>query len=793
MITAEQVRKYLKLAAKYVGLPILIVCILVLSSLHIYRGYLQQKTLDQTRITSPNGIDSLEKVTLGGIEQWILIRGHDKSNPVLLLLHGGPGVASMAFHRSFHTELEEHFTVVHWDQRGAGKSFDPDILPASMTVEQFISDTRELVELLRKRFNTPKVYVVGHSWGSEMGTLAVSRHPELFYAYVGVGQVVDSAENEIVSYEFTVDKAMELGNEQAIRELEEIGPPPHDPERLMIQREWLEEFGGVHHSPRASNANLLKLGLTSPDYSLGDWLKFYRGIFFSLEHMWEQINDDNHFFIEVPRIEVPVYFFLGRYDYNTPFEITERYYQALDAPAGKQIVWFENSGHMIPYEEPEKYVDTLVNKVLKETYRNLEIDADINRAEQDGAFPADSFLATGENPDTNDKKGQSTPIHAQTKDGNAVEGIYVLDLEGTSRERGQKHGEALKPVIQEYINRWKAEIEESAGMDPDEYISCLVEYTGYLAAAEKWTPDVLEEVRGIAEGSGIDFKTIFAYQLGDEEPVYRREQNGAGAGDGGTHCSAVGVFEQENGPTLLAQNMDVPRSLDGSQVLLRIKDPTSPVEALVFSIAGCIALNGINTGPIGICCNTLSQLDHSTDGLPVAFIVRGVLAQATLEEAVAFIHRIKHASGQNYLIGGPEKILDFECSAGQVSQFIPSSEVGHIYHTNHPLVNDDRDTYGERWGEMSMIDKAFYKLYEMNSGTRLRSIKKDLSNASDVVTKEEIKSILSSVCFHGRWYTAGFFTLGCTIMELSPSPTLHIAPGPPSSTKFTTHELGGER
>lgn len=361
MLTKKFVRRSLKC--------FVLLCVVVILSLLLFRTHLQHKVLEETRITAPNGIDLLEKVSLGGIEQWIFIRGQDKSNPVLLDLHGGPGSAEIALARFSYPGLDEHFTVVHWDQRGSGKSFSSDIDPQSMTVDQFVLDTCELVEILKERFDVPKIYVTGHSWGSLLGILTVSRHPELFYAYVGDGQLVDVLKNDTISYQFTLDKARESGNEKAIRQLEEIGPPPYDYKRLITQRKWLDRFGGVYQSPNASKGNLLMLSLTSPDYSLVDFLRYYRGILFSLKYMLPQLYEIN-LFEEVQTIDVPVYFFMGRYDYNTPFELTESYYRELNAPLGVTTIWFEESGHMIPDEEPEKYCDMLVNKVLKETYRN---------------------------------------------------------------------------------------------------------------------------------------------------------------------------------------------------------------------------------------------------------------------------------------------------------------------------------------------------------------------------------------------------------------------------------------
>lgn len=359
-------KRIAKSVSNYFVAPLLSVCIILICSLLLYRAYLQHKVLLETRITSPNGIESLEEVTLGRARQWILIRGRDKSNPVLLYLHGGPGGADMALARHFDTELVKHFVMVHWDQRGAGKSYDRCIPVESMNREQFVSDMLDLAEILRKRFNTPKIYLVGHSWGTEVGSFAVSRRPDLFYAYVSIGQVVDSVEMEQISYRYVMEQAAKSGNQEAQRELKQIGPPPYSThDKLLAQRKWLERFGGVSHAD-IGMASLMKIGLTSPDYSLTDCLNFFRGQDFS-SHVWEK-GEETYLFRQVPRIDVPVYFLIGKYDYNTPFELVEHYYQQLDAPCGKQLIWFEDSAHLIPYEKPEKFCDVLVNKVLKETY-----------------------------------------------------------------------------------------------------------------------------------------------------------------------------------------------------------------------------------------------------------------------------------------------------------------------------------------------------------------------------------------------------------------------------------------
>jgi pimeloyl-ACP methyl ester carboxylesterase len=236
-----------------------------------------------------------------------------------------------------------------------------------MNRRQFVEDIRELAELLAKRFEVPGIYLVGHSWGSEIGALAASRYPELFQAYVGVAQVVEESEQERISYRFVLEKAREAGNRKAVRELTEIGPPPYDGvAELLVQRGWLERFGGVSRSPETEMRALIRRALTSPDYSLCDAVRFFRGQSFSSRQLWRESRETN-LFEQAPRIEVPVYFFAGRHDYNCPSQEAERYYRVLDAPRGKHFIWFENAAHMIPYEAPDEYAEALVHRVLKET------------------------------------------------------------------------------------------------------------------------------------------------------------------------------------------------------------------------------------------------------------------------------------------------------------------------------------------------------------------------------------------------------------------------------------------
>ena len=317
-------------------------------------------------IKSPNSIASLEKVKLGGVNQWILIRGYDKTSPVLLYVHGGPGDPEMPGAHIFGNELEKHYVVVHWDQRGAGKSYHSNIPKSSMNVSQFVSDAHQLVLYLQKRFGVKKVYLIGHSWGSLLGILTVSKYPELFYAYVGMGQAVYVEQGEAISYQFVLEQARKQKDRGAIQALEKIGPPPYKNfSGTGTERQYLRKFRGLIYDPKKSKKLYIHM-LQAPEYSIWDFLKYVAGEGYSTINMWNEVLTYN-LFKQVPKMEVPVYFFEGRHDYCTPWPLVEQYYQFLDAPKGKTLVWFDNSAHAPCLEEPEKFNQAMV-KVLEETY-----------------------------------------------------------------------------------------------------------------------------------------------------------------------------------------------------------------------------------------------------------------------------------------------------------------------------------------------------------------------------------------------------------------------------------------
>lgn len=318
-----------------------------------------------------DSIAVLEKVELGGYAQTVLIRGRNIDNPVLLYLHGGPGSSELPLVRHFNAVLEDHFTVVLWDQRGTGKSFSLFLDSKTMTIGQFMSDTRELVDILRKRFHQDKIYLVGHSWGSVLGLNTAYHYPELFYAYIGIGQAIDFVEGEKLSLQYAMRRAKELNNTEALAQLSKLKDYPNMKgswlKDVVIQRKWLGEFGGVMYG-KTGMQSLFAIDMP-PEFSYFDFIPFALGSIRSLNILWPQIIHSGDFRKLAPELKVPVYFVTGRHDYNVPFALTEDYCRTVVAPK-KSMVWFEKSAHMANFEEPEKFNDFMIHTVLPETYPN---------------------------------------------------------------------------------------------------------------------------------------------------------------------------------------------------------------------------------------------------------------------------------------------------------------------------------------------------------------------------------------------------------------------------------------
>jgi pimeloyl-ACP methyl ester carboxylesterase len=322
---------------------------------------------EMRRIVTPEGVERLEKVRIGGIDQWVSVRGFDRRNPILLYIHGGPGFPMMPTSWYFGRGWEEYFTVVHWDQRGAGKTYvsnDPKAVAATMTNERMLADAEEMIAWLRKEFGKDKIFVIGQSWGSFIGLQLAQRHPEWLHAYIGMGQITDAMESERRGWAFTMERARTAKNEQAIRDLQSIAPyaqPGHPPrwKEIELQRKWLNFFGGAVRGRQRFDHEILGKAL-SPEYTDADVSTIWEGSDFSESRLLEGLLKVD--FSNVKKLQCPMILFNGRDDYNVSATLAAEWFERLQAPH-KKLVWFERSAHDTVNEEPGAVLISLVRDI----------------------------------------------------------------------------------------------------------------------------------------------------------------------------------------------------------------------------------------------------------------------------------------------------------------------------------------------------------------------------------------------------------------------------------------------
>ncbi|MBS0363992.1 MAG: alpha/beta fold hydrolase [Proteobacteria bacterium] len=314
------------------------------------------------RIVTPNGIEEAKTIRIGGIDQFVTIRGKDRRNPVLLVLHGGPGYVETPLSWWYAHDWEDYFTVVEWDQRGAGKTYllnDPKAVAPTMTPQRMNADVDEMVQTLRKDLGKRKIFVIGHSWGSYLGLELAKRHPEWLYAYIGVGQAASAPESERRGYAFALAAAEKAHDEKAIAELKAIAPYPRPGapiSAIATSHRWVDHFGGVmayrHDQEDESHAARL-----SPDYTDAEAPHVYDGNEFSEDKLLAfvlgmDLSGEKDF-------KCPILLFEGRFDRTVNSDVAYEWLQTVHAPL-KRFVWFEHSAHEPMTEEPGKFLVSLV-------------------------------------------------------------------------------------------------------------------------------------------------------------------------------------------------------------------------------------------------------------------------------------------------------------------------------------------------------------------------------------------------------------------------------------------------
>ena len=373
--------KWIKRIIFFVLVPLLVLSIILAltigGTVYYTVNFFKDTSAYLHRLSLPNSIDVLEPVEIGGIKQWVSIRGYNKDAPILLFLHGGPGYNMIRIEPVIASQWEEYFTVVFWDQRGCGKSYyTTEEIGKTMTVEQLLDDTSEMIAYLRKRFNREKIFVLGHSWGSYLGISMAKLHPDWLYAYIGAGQVVNSLESKQETFNQLLTLLEEKGDQVGIEKLNGMVPfPDQDMSIDIYYKHWgklqrmLTPFG-LNEFHQKNNSDMIQLFLlatllSSHTTSLSE---MYRDIFSKdqpskLPSLMEGVRK-----IDVPKqigykFDVPVFIICGKYDWQVYYQMSINYFQKIKAPY-KEMMLMENSAHVMMVDEPGRFFNFLVDKVL---------------------------------------------------------------------------------------------------------------------------------------------------------------------------------------------------------------------------------------------------------------------------------------------------------------------------------------------------------------------------------------------------------------------------------------------
>ncbi len=334
-------------------------------------GVLIFSLIMQIELTSAQNlaVDEIYQVPLNGLLQTIMVRGEAADLPLLLILHGGPGFSEAMLFRSYNRDLDKHFLVVNWDQRGTNQSYHDSIPLETMTIDQFVADAKVLVDSLKLKYRKEKLFLLGHSWGTVLGMKMVSHYPEDFFAFISVNPMIHGIKNETMSLDYTIREASIRNDTVALNELRKVAKIyPHTEvglENIKVQRDWLLKMGGVFYgdldySALFHNADSNERHLYKSEYAA-------KGEKLSMEQLWVEIMEVD-FFKEVPELRIPIFFLVGMRDYNTPFTITEQFFHSIAAPK-KKLIRFRESGHFVPFEEPEKF-NRKIKKIQKQVLEN---------------------------------------------------------------------------------------------------------------------------------------------------------------------------------------------------------------------------------------------------------------------------------------------------------------------------------------------------------------------------------------------------------------------------------------
>ncbi len=312
-------------------------------------------------INGAQSISTMEQVEINGAKHEIMIRGVDSSNPILIFVHGGPACSEIPYVRKYQKELEKQFTIVHYDQRGSGKSYHFFEDYSNLTTDLLVEDLLVLTDYISERFKQKKVLLIGHSFGTYIGMKAVAKAPEKYYAYIGIGQVADVVQSELDSLAFTLEQAKQEGNADDVERLKLLQPMIEKGE-VQTPRNLVRKYGGAARLINDNRDYVIGF-LFKTEYNGLDVIRYLRGIHATQEAL---LNEGAKYNITeiVTQVDIPVYFVMGKFDYMTSVNAAHKYFDSLRAPV-KELVIFNESAHYPQFEEKKKFAEWL-NKIIQE-------------------------------------------------------------------------------------------------------------------------------------------------------------------------------------------------------------------------------------------------------------------------------------------------------------------------------------------------------------------------------------------------------------------------------------------
>lgn len=317
-------------------------------------------------ISGEHSVSELKQIRINGADHEVMIRGKDRANPIIIFVHGGPGCSEIPYVRKYQEQLEQSFTIVHYDQRGSGKSYQFFEDYSDLTTDQLVDDLLALTDEVTSEFSQDKVLLIGHSYGTYIGMKAAAKSPDKFYAYIGIGQMADTIQSELDGLQFVIDQERAAGHAEEVSKLEQLRDPIEQG-KALTPRDKVREHGGAARLIDDNRDYYIGF-LFGTEYNLLDAVRYLRGISATQEALLQEALKQPITGL-VHQLDIPYYFVMGQYDYMTSVQAARQYYDSLAAPM-KDFVVFSESAHYPQFEEKEKFA-----KWLNDTWSQLSSQA----------------------------------------------------------------------------------------------------------------------------------------------------------------------------------------------------------------------------------------------------------------------------------------------------------------------------------------------------------------------------------------------------------------------------------